>query len=100
MRLLPFHLAIAHLSHYERSSIASQKLSDWDIVMKIFYKQSASPPMPFSALLRGLPTIGVPFAKSLQLGLPTYVAKNIEQKKRWYANKRHTLAILLSIFNH
>lgn len=81
MRLLPFHLAIAHLSHYERSSIASQKLSDWDIVMKFFYNQSAAPPMPFSALLRGFPTIGVLFAKSLQLGLLTYVAKNTEQKK-------------------
>ena len=56
--------------------------------------------MPFSALLKELPTIGVPFAKSLQLGLHTYVAKNTEQKKRGYANKRHTLAILLSIFNH
>ena len=49
--------------------------------MKFFYNQSASPPMPFSALLRGLPTIGVLFAKSLQLGLQTYVAKNTEQKK-------------------
>lgn len=68
--------------------------------MKFFYNQSASPPIPFSALLRGLPTIGVLFAKSLQLGLHTYVAKTPNKKKRGYADERHTLAILLSIFNH